>query len=394
MTAEVAVGRGRLVHRVEQVEHLGDRVRAQVEVLADQLHDLLVADLAGAEGVDRDRGRLGHADGVGNLDLATLGEAGGDDVLRHVAAGVGGGAVDLGRVLAGERAAAVAGHAAVGVDDDLASGQAAVADRAADHEVAGRVDVELGVLVQQLGRQHLLDDQLHHAVAQVVIGDVRVVLGGQHHRIDADHLAAFVAAGHLGLGVRAQPWQQAGLARLGLALDQAVGEADRRRHQHVGLVAGVAEHQALVAGALVFRLGPVDALVDVHRLLADDVQHAAGGAIEADVGAVVADVDDDLAHQLFQVDPGGGGDFTGDDRHAGLDQGFACHASVLVLGDDGVQHRVGDLVRDLVRMAFGHGLGGENGIFAHQSVPTLPVGEAAFGCIPGEVPDLDLEAIA
>jgi hypothetical protein len=34
----------------------------------------------------------------------------------------------------------VAGHAAVGVDDDLATGQTGVAHRAADHELAGRVD--------------------------------------------------------------------------------------------------------------------------------------------------------------------------------------------------------------------------------------------------------------
>src|SRR5690606_34049284 len=95
------------------------------------------------------------------LPIAAVGQAGGDDVLGHVAAGVGGGAVHLGRVLAGEGAAAVTGHAAVGVDDDLAAGQAAVAHRAADDELAGRVDVVLGVLVQQFGRQGVLDDQLH-----------------------------------------------------------------------------------------------------------------------------------------------------------------------------------------------------------------------------------------
>src|SRR5690606_17147902 len=109
--------------------------------------DGLFGNLVGAKGVDRDRGRLGHADGVGDLDFATLGEAGSDDVLGHVTTGVGGRTVNLGRVLAGEGAAAVAGHAAVGVDDDLAAGQAAVAHRAADHELAGRVDVELGVFV-------------------------------------------------------------------------------------------------------------------------------------------------------------------------------------------------------------------------------------------------------
>ena len=79
------------------------------------------------------------ADRVGDLDLAAVGEPGGDDVLRHVARRVGGRAVDLRRVLARERAAAVAGGAAVGVDDDLAAGEAGVAHRPADHELAGRV---------------------------------------------------------------------------------------------------------------------------------------------------------------------------------------------------------------------------------------------------------------
>ena len=84
-----------------------------------------------------------HADGVRDLDLAAVGKTRRDDVLGDVARRVGGRAVDLGRVLAAERAAAVTGHAAVGVDDDLAPGQAAVPHRAADHEPAGRVDQEV-----------------------------------------------------------------------------------------------------------------------------------------------------------------------------------------------------------------------------------------------------------
>src|SRR5690606_24701427 len=367
--AEGAVGRGFLVHGVQQVEHAGDGVGAQVEHFAHQVDDGGFRHLVGAEGVQGDRGGLGHADGVGHLDLAAVGQAGGDDVLGHVAAGVGGGAVHLGRVLAGEGAAAVAGHAAVGVDDDLAAGQAAVAHRAADDELAGRVDVELGVLVQQFGRQGVLDDQLHDRFLQVILADFRVVLRGQHHGVDAHHLAAFIAAGDLALGVRAQPRQQAGLAGLGLALDQAVAEHDGRGHQHVGLVAGVAEHQALVAGALVLRLGAVHALGDVHGLLADDVDDTAGGAVEADFGAGVADVADHVADDLLQVDPGAGGHFTGDDGHAGLDQGFHRHAGVLVLGDHGVQHGIGDLVGDLVGMAFGDGFRGENRVFAHLFIP-------------------------
>src|SRR5690606_9495908 len=184
------------------------------------------------------------------------------------------------------------------------------------------------------------------------LADVRAVLGGQHHRIDAHNLAVFVAAGDLALGVRTQPRQQAGLARFGLAFDQTVGEDNRCRHQYIGFVAGVAEHQALVAGALVFRLGAVDALVDVRGLLANDIDDAAGGAVEADVRTGVANVADHLAGDLFQVDPGAGGHFAGDDGDASLDQRFHRHAGEFVLFDDGVEHGIGNLVGNLVRMAF------------------------------------------
>ena len=142
LAAEVAVGGGLLEDRPVQVEVLAEGAGAQVEVLADDPGQLGVGELAGPERLDHHRDRVGDADRVGDLDLAALGEPGGDDVLGHVAGRVGRRAVDLRGVLAREGAAAVAGHAAVGVDDDLAAGEAAVADRAADHEAAGGVDEE------------------------------------------------------------------------------------------------------------------------------------------------------------------------------------------------------------------------------------------------------------
>ena len=100
--------------------------------------------------IDRDADRIGDADGVGQLHLALVGQSGGDDVLGHVPGHVGGAAVDLGGVLAAERAAAVACPAAVGVDDDLAPGQAAIAVRPADHEAAGGIDVVGDLAFDQL----------------------------------------------------------------------------------------------------------------------------------------------------------------------------------------------------------------------------------------------------
>ena len=56
------------------------------------------------------------------------------------------GAVHFGGVLAGKGAAAVGALAAIGIHDDLATGEAGIAVRAADDEFAGRVDVILDVV--------------------------------------------------------------------------------------------------------------------------------------------------------------------------------------------------------------------------------------------------------
>jgi hypothetical protein len=50
------------------------------------------------------------------------------------------------------------------------------------------------------------------------------------------------------------------------SFEDLVRIVDRRRHQLRRLAAGIAEHDALVAGALVLVAGGVDALGDVGRL--------------------------------------------------------------------------------------------------------------------------------
>src|SRR3546814_7809097 len=63
--------------------------------------------------------------------------------LPILARPVGGRAVDLGGVLAREGTAAMRRGAAVGVDDDLAAGEAGVAVGPSDHEAPGGIHVEL-----------------------------------------------------------------------------------------------------------------------------------------------------------------------------------------------------------------------------------------------------------
>ena len=162
------------------------------------------------------------------------------------------------------------------------------------------------------------------------------MLGGEDDGVDTGDFVVFVAEGHLRFGIRAQPRQHTVAAHFRLPLNQTVRVGNRRGHQGRCFVAGIAKHQALVAGTLFAFFFAIHALGDVGRLLADDVQHGTGCAVEADVGAVVADVGNGLAHDALQIHPGGGGDFAGDHRHAGFDEGFAGDTGIRILRDDGV----------------------------------------------------------
>ena len=132
-------------------------------------------------------------------------------------------------------------------------------------------------------------------------------------------------------------------------------------------VAGVAEHHALVTRAVVevaraaflVLIGVIDAHGDVAALLVDVGDDAAGVAVEAVFRAVVADRADDLTCDLGDIDVAARRDLAHDVDKAGGDGRLAGDAAVGVLFQNGVEHRVGDLVADLVGMPFGDGLGGE-----------------------------------
>ncbi len=89
------------------------------------------------------------------------------------------------------------------------------------------------------------------------------MLSREHHRVDTDDFAAVVLESDLAFRIRTQPRQRAVFTYFRLALHQTVRIGHWRRHQHVGFVGGVAEHQALVARALLQRIGAVNALVNV-----------------------------------------------------------------------------------------------------------------------------------
>ncbi len=367
---EVTVVGGEVVNGAAQIEVADDRAGAQVKVLVHQGGDLIFGDDAGAEGLNVHRDGARHADGVSHLDLAACGQSCGDHVLRSPARGVSGGAVHLRGVLPGESAAAMAAHPAVGIDDDLAPGDARVAHRSADDEAPGGVDVDLHPLIAQAFGDDRVDDVLQDARVDIRVLDRVGVLGAHKDGIDAHRLAVGVLNRHLALAVGAQPWQDAGFAHLRKAQRELMRQVDGHGHQYGSFVAGVAEHHPLVAGAdglelffgdlAALRLERfVDAERDIGRLGGNGGENAAGVAVEALLGAVVADTADHLAHELVKVDEGGGGDLAEDHHVAGLGGGFARHARARVLLEAGVKDGVADQVAKLIGVTFGDRLGSE-----------------------------------
>ena len=202
------------------------------------------------------------------------------------------------------------------------------------------------------------------------MGDTFSVLCGNNHRGDFFRLAVDVAHGDLRFRVRAEPWGFAALADLGQLASETVGEHDGRGHQFRRFIARVAEHEALVAGALLrglfaFGFFRVDALRDVLALLGDRFGDDDFVRVENVVIVDVADVPDGRANDLLEIEFGVGRDFTGEHNHVALDQRFAGHAAFLVLGQTRVEHGIGNGVANLVGVAFADRLGGKNVVRGH-----------------------------
>ena len=141
---------------------VGAEVFSRILDWQDRTTCVLFGDGAGAVGVDIERQRLCHADRIGDLDHAALGQPRSDDLHCCITGDIGRTAIDFGRVLAGKGTAAMRSRSAIGIDDDLPSGKAGIPEGSADHEFAGRIDVILidMAAVDAEAVDHWEDDQM------------------------------------------------------------------------------------------------------------------------------------------------------------------------------------------------------------------------------------------
>ena len=246
-------------------------------------------------------------------------------------------------------------HAAVGVDDDLASGESGVAHGPADDEASRGIDVILRIFIEQVRGNDRLDDVLQNARAQFVIRDRFRMLRRDDNSVHAKNFALRIIFNcDLRFSIRTKEGKSSILANLREPHGQLVRERDGSRHQLLILIDSIPKHHSLVAGA-----AGVYAHGDVAGLLVDAGDHGAGVGVEAVEGVVVSDGGDGAADDGLEIDVGLGGDFSGDDDEAGGGEGLAGDAAGGVFGEAGVEDSVGNLVGDLIGMAFGHGFRGK-----------------------------------
>src|SRR6056300_955096 len=125
------------------------------------------------------------------------------------------------------------------------------------------------------------------------------------------------------------------------------------RHQRIGFIGGIAEHDALVACAFVFGGGGVDALGDMGRLFVQQIGDFHGFVVEfilfiANIADAGARDFVDPAHVFCQFGLVRQAHFAADDHAVGGGKCFAGHAGLGFLGDKGIKNCVRNTVADLV----------------------------------------------
>ena len=189
--------------------------------------------------------------------------------------------------------------------------------------------------------------------------DEVVVLGRHHDGMYPQRFAVIVIFdGDLTLGVGTQVGHDLAFAAdNGQLLENDMSQNQGGGHELFGFVAGVTEHDALIAGALGLFAVAYDAPVDVGRLFVDGRQHAAGVGVEHIFAFGVADAFDDAADHLLNVYIGFRADLAGDYHQTGGTECFTSDFRMAVLAQKFVENGVGNLIRYLVGVPFGHRFG-------------------------------------
>ena len=152
----MTTGGNDIVIHLQKMEVFDDALRGEVIVGTDVSLQEVVADTAGSKGFYHYGNRFCLADGISDLDFALIGITATDNIPCNLTCHVGSGAVNFGRVFAGEGTSTDPADTAVGVTGEFSSGHSAVSLGTADDKTSGRIDEFFKVCVQTILRTCLV----------------------------------------------------------------------------------------------------------------------------------------------------------------------------------------------------------------------------------------------
>lgn len=183
-----------------------------------------------------------------------------------------------------------------------------------------------GTVIQEVGRNNLLDDLLKDLLAEVKSRDLLSMLSRDDDSInakgDSSTTILLILDGDLGLRVRSKPGKSFIAARNSHGCIKLMRKHDSERHQLLRLVRRVSKHDTLVTRPMVLQRAMIEPLRDVWGLLLDGNEDVTGFVIKTLGRIVVANLLDSLADDLLVIKLGFGGDLAKDHDHASFSSGL------------------------------------------------------------------------
>ena len=236
---------------------------------------------------------------------------------------------------------------AVGIHYDLAAGKPGISGGPADDELAGGVDVEDEVAVEEGGDvggqgadeagEYYLPDILLDAGVHGLVGIELIVLGTQYYSMYAHGLVGLPVEFHaeLRLGIGTEIGDFPAVAHICQHAQQLVRKVEGQRHIVGGILAGITEHHALVPGALGHLVLAHHAAVYIRALLVDGGDDSAGRGVEAVLRLGVTYAGDGVAHYLLDVHVCVlGRDLASDDYETCCAEGLASYLCLRILAEE------------------------------------------------------------
>ena len=208
---------------------------------------------------------------------------------------------------------------------------------------------------------HILANLLLHPsvclllVAATLVSRDKLIMLRAHYDCVHSFRTTFVAILHRHLALRVGSQIShlvAFLANGGQRLHDALGQVKRQRHIVFRFIGSIAEHHALVAGALRLFRFTAHTAVNVLALLVHGIEHTATFSIKTILRFRVTDTTDGLSRYQGNVNVSIGTHLTGHYHLASCHQRFASHMRLRVVSQQFVKHSITDLVSHLVGMTF------------------------------------------